>query len=141
MRSDIVIETNLKKAVWLYVSIIVITLIINFAINNLAFMIISIIAVLLFLQFIFSRQVFLIHIHDHTITFKYLQLTYKTVTYDSGSIIGKKRTDVKFRGGKDEILDIYDKRTNKRVFDISFRLFKKKDDFDFILNYLSDANT
>lgn len=135
--NDIEIESNLPRAILLYVLITIaaiVYVIINRSIGGI--IAISLVAII-FLQFIFSKKIFKIRSENGLITFNYLQIIQKKTTYDISSLTGKLHKDVQFRGGKDLILEIIFKKTGKKIFEINRRLCKSEDDFRTVLRFFN----
>lgn len=129
MNDRCTIETNLRRAVVLGMIAIVVVLFYYWIDSNTGTLIVLIMLVGIFSQYVFSKQIFRIIVDLEEVKFEYLQLQKKTISYERDLIKIKERTEVHFRGGKNEIFEIYDKTTRKMIFKISKRSFKSENDY------------
>ena len=130
MSKKYTIETNLNKSLILG-SIAVITVIVYYLCSKSLGSIITLFLVAgVFVQYLFSKKIYQIVIDGEVVIFTYLKLYYKTSMFKLDILDVKERVEVHFRGGKDEILEIYNKETNKIIFEVSKRAFKSETDYE-----------
>src|SRR5688572_22806621 len=121
------IQTNLSRGVIIYL-LIVISIIIYYLFNrHTGVLVILILTVGAFFNYILSKQLLQIIWDKQKVTFEYLQIYRKISIMEKDLLYIKKRTEVTFRGGKNEIFDILNKKTGKKIVEVSKRQFKSED--------------
>lgn len=132
MANKLIIQTLLPRKIKLTVLVVFVALIMHLLFNNGSTLFILILILIIAIQSLLSRIPFKIEVYEGKITFEYLQLFKKVSIYDLKLIMGKPRVKVTFRGGREEIIDIYskDNNENKKLFSISQRIFENNEDYN-----------
>lgn len=128
------IQTNLTRGVVVY-TMIVLSMIIYYLINRHTGVFITLILVIgVFFNYILSKQLFLIVADKQKVTFEYLQLYKKISICERKLVCVKKRVEMTFRGGKNEIFEIHNKESGKKIVEVSKRQFKSESDYKLFID-------
>lgn len=92
-------------------------------------LLILIVLILIFVQYLLSYKLFRITVNNQCIEFEYLKLYKRKCRCLIEDLYVKHNTEVHFRGGRNEILEIFNKESNKKLFEINKRLFKSETDY------------
>lgn len=140
MKEEVKIKTNLSTS--LSLSILFITSIVLFYIikPSIGLLITLLLAFVIFFQYLISKKIsrIILDYDNGKVIFEYIQLTRKIMAYDKVNIKVKKRKDVYFRGGANEVFEIYCNSSNKKMFEISKRSFKTEFDYQMFVNLFSN---
>ena len=136
MSEKIIIRTNLYRAVLLGIIAVLIIIFTFLLYRNTKTLVLLILVSGVFLHYLLSKKIFQIIIEPGFVTFEYLQLKKRKSVYDINAIEIKKHIDVHFRGGKNEIFFIKDKREDRRIFEINKRSFQSEKDYNVFIQYL-----
>ena len=129
MADRFIIQTNLTRGVITY-TLILLSIIFYYLLNRHTGVLITLMLTTgVFLNYIFSKQLFLITVDKETVKLKYLQLFCKINITERDLLYVKKRIEVTFRGGKNEIFEIRNKKTERKIVEVSKRQFKSDDDY------------
>jgi hypothetical protein len=90
-----------------------------------------------FVQYLFSKKVFRIIVNKQDIKIEYLKLVKRKCDCFIDDIYIKNHIKVHFRGGKNEVFEIFNKNNNKKMFEINKRLFKSETDYKSFTNLFS----
>lgn len=124
-----IIQTNLNRAIVLGITAVLVALFFYWINKSIGTLIILIIIVGVFLLYVFSKKTLRIIVDEQIIRFEFLQGYKKEILFDRSLIEIKKRVEVHFRGGKNEVFEIYKKNTGEKITQISKRAFKSENDY------------
>lgn len=129
MSNKFIIRTNLNRAIVLGVVAVLGMIAFYWMKRSIEVLLVLILVVVLFSQYVLSKKLFRIIVDGQKVTFEYLRLQKRAITYDLGLLRTKRHIEVHFRGGKNEIFEIYDRSNGKKIFELSRRSLKKDSDY------------
>ena len=129
MADKFIIQTNLKRGVIIY-TLILVSVLFYYLLNKQTGVLITLMLTIgVFLNYILSKQLFQIIGDEGKIKLKYLHLFCKIHIIERELLYVKKRIEVTFRGGKNEIFEIRNKKTEEKIVEVSKRQFKSDGDY------------
>lgn len=129
MSDRFIIQTNLTRGLILY-TLILLSMTLYYLLNrHTGILITLLLTVGIFLNYILSKQLFLITEDKGKVKLKYLQFLCKVKIIERELLYIRKRIEVTFRGGKNEIFEIRNKKTEKKILEVSKRQFKTDGDY------------
>jgi len=132
-----VISTNYSRTVKISIIVFALSLLLLFLLKGKEYFFGGLlITAIYFLNCFFSKNVAFIEVGNELITFKYyfFGIIKKGVTYEISSLYTEVKRIVAFKGGVDFHIKFYTKSHRKKIFEISMRDFKIKEDFEFLDN-------
>lgn len=137
MTDKYIIKTNLGRAILIGLIALMSMFVFYLIDKNKVTLFILIALVVIFIQYLFSKKVFRIIVNNQDIKFEYLKLYKRKWDCLIGDLYVKNHIEVHFRGGKNEIFEIFNKGNNKKIFEINKRLFKSEADYKSFTNLFS----
>jgi len=131
------IVTNLNRSIILYLVLVLLSGIIYLLVKTIGFLAIFCLSLVFFLQFLFNKQLFSISVNKEIVTFCYLLLIKRSKTYNKNDLKVNLKSKVQYRGGKIELIEVYDTHLRKKVFEIDKRIFKESEQFKKLYDFLS----
>ena len=134
MDKELIIRTNLNRAILIGLIALISMFVFYLIDQNKVSLFILIALVVIFMQYLFSKKVFRIIVNNQDVKFEYLKLYKREWDCLIGDLYVKNRIEVHFRGGKNEVFEIFNKKNNKKMFEINKRLFKSETDYKSFTN-------
>lgn len=138
MTDEQVFIVNSRRGLFLGLAVICIGIIVMLITGEKMYMLFILLFIALWLNDVIAKKLTRVTLFHDQVRFEYMHFFLnKIMTCNRSEIIIKIRTEVHFRGGKKEVLEIINISSKKRLFEVSKRIFQRPSDYEKLITNLS----